>query len=155
MSWPGPSHTETRPVLSKHSPHLVNLRLQITEGASRPAGNCPATSPPPPAVPSVPRRQCACSLACTERDGQLTAPPCSPSQAGRSPVSPHYSVLLMSIQALLTTRGSSLHRRHPTPLSCTRGLSLGLQPRTSLSSCQVYVHPICRPTPEAGAPSQT
>lgn len=43
------------------SSHLVNFRLQITEGASRPAGKCLAASPPPPGVPSVPRRQRALS----------------------------------------------------------------------------------------------
>ena len=63
LSWPVPSHTETRPVLSKHSPRLVNLRLQITKGASRPAGNRRGAPPPPPGLPSVPRRQCALWLA--------------------------------------------------------------------------------------------
>lgn len=75
--------------------------------------------------------------------------------AGRSPVNPHCSVFLTSARALLTTQGSGRHRCRPTPLSCTHGLSLGLEPQTSLSSGQVYAHPICRPTLESGAPPQT
>lgn len=138
--WPVPSHTETRPVLSSCQLPPPNHRRRLK--ACREMPGCFAASPRRSLCPQKTAR----SLWLTPNRAASTFLSALLLPAGRSPANPHCSVFLTSARALLTTQGSGRHRRRPTPLSCTHGLSLGLEPQTSLSSGS------STPTPSAGPP---